>query len=214
MDYEGVSIVKLAHDCFKIKYKKVVYIDPFQIDVNSEKADLILISHEHYDHCNPPDIKKIATKNTIILTVADCQSKLSGLDVKSVTLVEPGNKVKLLDLTIEVVPAYNINKFRSFKIPFHPKENQWVGFVITINNKRIYHTGDTDKIPEMSNLKNIDVAFLPVSGTYVMTAIEAAEACKLINPKLAIPMHYGAIIGTLNDAETFKQRADCRVEIL
>ncbi|MBU1201150.1 MAG: MBL fold metallo-hydrolase [Nanoarchaeota archaeon] len=214
MNYEGIVITKLAHDGFKIKADKVVYIDPFKLESESEKADLVLITHEHYDHCSIDDVKKVSNQNTIIITVADCQSKLSGLDVKNITLVEPGNKVRLLGLEIEVVPAYNVDKFRSPGIPFHSKENNWVGFIITVNDKRIYHAGDTDKIPEMSDLKDIDVALLPVSGTYVMTATEAAQACKLINPKLAIPMHYGSIVGTTTDAETFKRLAPCRVEIL
>jgi len=214
MNYEGIVITKLAHDGFKIKADKAVYIDPFKLESESEKADLVLITHEHYDHCSIDDVKKVSNQNTIIITVADCQSKLSFLDVKNITLVEPGNKVRLLGLEIEVVPAYNVDKFRSPGIPFHSKENNWVGFIITVNDKRIYHAGDTDKIPEMSDLKDIDVALLPVSGTYVMTATEAAQACKLINPKLAIPMHYGSIVGTTTDAETFKRLAPCRVEIL
>ena len=112
------------------------------------------------------------------------------------------------------MPAYNTDKWRSPGVPFHPKENAMIGFVLSIDGKRIYHAGDTDLIAEMNNLKNIDIALLPVSGTYVMTALEAVEACKLIHPKLAIPMHYGAIVGTESDARTFKERAPCRVEII
>ncbi len=208
MDFEGITIERINHDCFMIKGSKVIYVDPFQVPSDAPKADLVLITHEHYDHCSPSDVKKIADQNLIILTVADCQSKLSGLEVKNITLVEPGNKLELLGLRIEVVPAYNTNK------PFHQKENRWVGFVIEMDGKRIYHAGDTDTIPEMSQLKNIDVALLPVSGVYVMNAQEAAEACRKINPRLAIPMHYGAIVGAQSDADSFKQRAPCRVEII
>jgi len=208
MDYEGISVERIYHDCFKIKGSRIVYIDPYQVGDVDEKADLVLITHEHYDHCSPRDVERVSDENTIIITVADCQSKLSGLGVRNITLVEPGDKVELLGLAIEAVPAYNTNK------SFHTKEYNWIGFILTMDGKRIYHAGDTDKIPEMESFENIDVALLPVSGTYVMTAMEAAEACKVIKPKLAIPMHYGAIVGTQGDAETFKQRAPCRVEII
>ena len=106
------------------------------------------------------------------------------------------------------MPAYNLNK------QFHPKSNGWMGVVVTVSGKRIYHAGDTDNIPEMSNLKNIDIALLPVSGTYVMTAEEAADAANRIMPKMAVPMHYGSIIGTRADAERFRQLCKCKVEIL
>ena len=191
-----------------IKGSRTVYIDPFQVENGKEKADILLITHEHYDHCSVKDAEKVVDENTIIITVADCQSKLSGLNVKSMTLVEPGSKLEVQGVTIEAVPSYNTNK------QFQQKEQNWVGFIITIDGKRVYHSGDTDIIPEMEAFTNIDVALLPVSGTYVMTAMEAAEACKKINPKLAIPMHYGAIIESRKDAEIFKQKAGCRVEII
>jgi L-ascorbate metabolism protein UlaG (beta-lactamase superfamily) len=214
MDFEGVSIERVYHDCIKIKSDKVIYIDPFEVPIDSEKADLILLTHEHFDHCSPADISKVSTNQTIVLTVPDSQSKISNIDLKEVVLIEPGKKVKVLGMLIEAVPAYNIDKWRSPGIPYHPKDNEMVGYVINIGGKRIYHAGDTDKIPEMAELENIDVALLPVSGKYVMTAVEAAEACALIKPRLAIPMHYGAIVGTSADAEIFKQRASCDVRII
>jgi L-ascorbate metabolism protein UlaG (beta-lactamase superfamily) len=205
MDVLGLDIKWLGHDGFRIKAEKVVYFDPFKLKNASEPADLILITHEHFDHCSPSDIEKISTPNTQIVTVADCFSKLAGMKVKSVTTVEPGNRLKVQGVEIEVVPAYNINK------KFHPKENLLVGFVVTLNGKRVYHAGDTDKIPEMANLKNIDIALVPVSGTYTMTAEEAAAAVNLIKPKVAIPMHYGEIIGTVSDAQKFKSLCKCEV---
>lgn len=216
MDYEGLIIERLNHDCFKIKAEKVIYFDPYNLLNNLEFADVIFITHSHADHCSPIDIAKIIKSETIIVTVPDCQSKLSNLEVAEVILVEPGKILDLSGLKVEIIPAYNTNKFRSPGIPFHPKENQWVGYIVTIAGKRIYHAGDTDVISEMSNLKDIDIALLPVSGTYVMTAIEAVEACKKINPKLAIPMHYGSIVGTASDAEKFKNSLSsfCKVEII
>lgn len=198
MDYQDISIDWLGHDGFRIKTKEfLIYIDPFKIS-EGEKADLILITHSHYDHCSKEDLKKIADKNTIILGPADCQSKLSSLDIRGLTRLEPNKKIKKDSLTIEAIPAYNTDK------PFHPKDNNWLGYVIDTGNTRIYHAGDTDLIPEMFQLNNINIALLPVSGKYVMTAEQAAKAAKKINAEINIPMHYGEIVGSKEDAEKFK----------
>lgn len=199
MNIEGLDITRIAHSCFKIiASNRVFYFDPFQIP-QGEKADYVFISHEHYDHCSIADIRKIIKPETIIVTVPDCQSKLSGLPVKEVKLVNPGDKFSLPHCEVMVVPAYNINK------QFHMKDNQWVGFIVKINGKILYHTGDTDVIPEMKNLKGIDIMLVPVSGTYVMSPQEAAQLVNALQPKIAIPMHYGSgVAGTIRDGETFK----------
>ncbi len=207
MEIEGVNIEWLGHAGFKVKNDRVIYTDPFRIE-GGEKADLILLSHEHFDHCSVEDIKKIIKPETIIVTVPDCQSKLSGLEIANVTLVRPGDKVNVQGTEIEAVAAYNKDK------QFHPKENEWVGFVFRVNGKRIYHAGDTDHIPEMNSLKDIDIALVPVCGTYVMTAEEAAEAVNSVRPKVAIPMHYGSVVGKKEDAERFREKCRVRVEVL
>jgi len=202
------NITWLGHSAFKLTGEKIVYIDPFQLQGSLEKADILLITHSHYDHCSLQDIQKITTSDTNIFITPDCQSKLR--DVKGkIKLVEPNKKYSVNGILIETVPAYNINK------NFHPKENEWVGYIVTINNKRIYHAGDTDLIPEMKNIK-CDIALVPVSGTYVMDAREAAELVNIIKPKLAIPAHYGSIIGSKEDAIKFKNLTEnyCKVEIL
>lgn len=197
------NITWLGHAGFKIKGEKTIYIDPFKIE-DTEPADIIIVTHEHFDHLSIDDIKKIQTGKTVIVTTQDCYSKFSG-NVKTISI---GKTLDVDGIKIEAVPAYNINKH------FHPKSNGWIGVVITVNGKRIYHAGDTDNIPEMTNLKNIDVALLPVSGTYVMTAEEAADAANKIIPKVAVPMHYGSIVGTKEDAERFKKLCKCAVHIL
>lgn len=195
------NITWLGHDTFKIVDEKTIYTDPFQIK-QSDTADIILITHEHYDHCSPEDVKKIQGPNTTIVTTADCARKLKG----NIKTVKPGDRINVSGVEIEAVPSYNINK------PFHPKANGWVGFIFTVQGQRIYIAGDTDYIPEMKNFK-VDIALLPVSGTYVMTAEEAVKAALDISPKLAIPMHYGAIVGSESDAKKFKDLLKGKVDV-
>jgi L-ascorbate metabolism protein UlaG (beta-lactamase superfamily) len=212
-EYQGLKISWLGHDSFKIKNGKTVIIDPFKIRPTSDRADILLISHEHFDHFSLDDIKKVVSENTTIVTIPAVKKELSGLKVKEVKAVKPGDKLKLGDVSIEVVPAYNLNKFREPGKVFHPKEDGKAGFIIGIKGVRVYHAGDTDAIPEMKGMKP-DVALLPVSGTYVMTPEEAAQAAKMVEAKLAIPMHYGVIVGTEHDAQKFKQLTTVEVQIL
>jgi len=216
MNYEGIEITKIAHDCFKVKKGIVIYIDPFQLSDNEEKADIILITHEHFDHCSIADIKKIIKDSTKLVAINECLSKLNQFENNNLKIVKPGSKLAINDIGIEAVPAYNIDKFRSPNITFHPKEDGHVGYILTINGKRIYHTGDSDVIPEMKEIKNIGIMLVPVSGTYVMTWKEAANAVRIIKPKIAIPMHYSTVVGSEKDAEKFKQEASeiTKVEIL
>jgi L-ascorbate metabolism protein UlaG (beta-lactamase superfamily) len=183
----------LGHDGILYQNKKTIYFDPFQI-AGGPAADIILISHDHFDHCSPDDVKKIQTKDTIIVTEADSAKKLSG----KIEILKPGETKTIQGITIEAVPSYNTNK------EFHVKAKEWLGFIVTLDGVRVYHLGDTDFIPEMKEIK-ADIAFFPVSGTYVMNAQEAVEAAKVLKPKIAIPMHYGAFLGTIEDAKAFKE---------
>lgn len=211
-EYRGVKITWLGHDGYRLTNGKSIYIDPYQIKQGG-KADILLITHEHYDHLSLDDVRKVATPETVVVTVALCERELAKVRVRELRTVKPGDRVEVDGVSVEAVPAYNMNKFRAPGQVFHPKQEGRVGFIVTVNGVRIYHAGDTDAIPEMNGL-HVDVALLPVSGTYVMTPEEAAEAVTRINPKVAIPMHYGAIVGSEADARRFKQLAKCEVQIL
>ncbi len=202
----------LGHDTVRIDEPLTIYFDPYELSGEHPPADVIFITHEHYDHCSPEDVSKVQKDDTTIVTIAAAAEKLEG----DVRIVGPGDKITVKKIEVEAVPAYNINKFRSPGELFHPKEAGHVGFIITLNGQCIYHAGDTDHIPEMANLqeKAIDIAFLPVSGTYVMNADEAVEAAKEIQPQIAVPMHVGRGIGSLEDAQTLKDNAPMEVVIL
>lgn len=204
MRIDDIDLEWLGHSTFKIRAAgKLIFIDPYQISAK-EKADMILITHSHYDHCSQQDIEKIAKDGTIVVCTADCQSKITRLSQKiRLELVEPGTDIATDTLKIRAVDAYNPNK------KFHPKNEGWVGYIIQTDHTTIYHAGDTDNIKEMLNLTgygkkgNFFIALLPVGGTYTMNPEEAAEAASIIKPSLAIPIHYGSIVGSRSDAEKF-----------
>jgi len=212
-DFQGITIRWLGHDGFLIKNGKTVVVDPFKLRSVPGKADILLISHEHFDHMSIEDIKKVISEKTVLVSCLSCKEELSKIKFAKTKFLQPGESVILDNVTIEAVPAYNINKFREPGKPFHPKEDGKLGFVLQFEGVRIYHAGDTDFVPEMRDLKP-DIALLPVSGTYVMTAAEAASAARSISPKLAIPMHYSSIVGSERDALEFKRLAPCEVQIL
>ena len=192
----------LGHAGFRIDGDKVIYFDPYQIE-SGPQADLIFISHDHFDHCSPEDVAKIQGPETIIITEKDSAGKLTG----DVRVIKPGETLVLDGVKILGVPSYNTDK------DFHPRRNGWLGFLVEMSGISIYHSGDTDFIPEMKEL-NVDIALLPVSGTYVMTADQAVKAALAIGPGLAIPMHYGTIVGGNQDAVTFKSALDGKVPVL
>jgi L-ascorbate metabolism protein UlaG (beta-lactamase superfamily) len=180
-----VKVKWLGHAAFQIKGKdKTVYIDLGEGAAPSDKADLVLVTHSHWDHFDPKVIERVRKEGTVIIAPRDCIPKLGA----GARAVEPGDRLKVGDLEVRAVHAYNVKRFRSPGVPFHPK-GFGVGYVLGIDGKSIYHAGDTDFIPEMKELKGVDVAILPTGDTYTMNNQEAADAAIIINPKIAIPMH-------------------------
>ena len=200
----GTTLQWLGHASFKICYENaVIYVDPWKLKDSPQDASLVLVSHSHYDHYSPEDIAKISGAETKLIASADVVTK-----EKNGEMILNGLTVDLGSVRVSGVAAYNPNK------QFHPKANNWVGFVIEVGSKRIYYAGDTDLTDEMKSLKEIDVALLPVGGTYTMDATEAAEATKYIKSKIAIPYHWGDIVGGRADAEAFADAAECKVQVL
>jgi L-ascorbate metabolism protein UlaG (beta-lactamase superfamily) len=208
MKVDDVEIKWLGHSGFFIKNfvdSKTIYIDPFKISDNREKADLILITHGHYDHCSVEDMGKIIKEGTRIVIPADCQSKINKFKIPvKIDIVIPGQELNYGNVKINTVPSYNIDK------TFHPREEGWLGYLIKIREVIIYHAGDTDLIPEMQRLTGYPkdkkfIAFFPVGGRFTMNVEEAVEAAKIIKPFLAVPIHYGSIVGEENDAREFVQ---------
>jgi len=212
-EYNNIGITWTGHAGFKILHgNKKMYIDPYKLSNKYENifdADIVLITHNHFDHLSIEDLKNIINERTVIVSARECLSQLKSLKVKDLIGIDPHNNEKLDDLVVEAVPAYNVNK------DFHPKDDKKIGFIIKFGNDRIYHTGDSDIIPEMKDT-NPTIVLIPVSGTYVMTAEEASKAVnELINPKIAIPMHYGTIVGNKEDAIRFSELVTvCETKIL
>lgn len=216
MKFKEVEINWLGHSGFLILNSKIIYIDPFKIKDGLPKADVVLLTHGHYDHCSVEDLEKIIKEGTRIFCTPDCQSKVTRFDTPiRMQLVSPGEEYDLGTVKISTIASYNVDK------PFHSKDENLVGYLIKMNDCIIYHSGDTDKIPEMEKLTGFNgrefIALISIGGRFTMDVNEAHEAVKLIKPSVVIPMHWGSIVGTRDEALEFKELCEAdgfRVEIL
>lgn len=201
----------LCHSSIKINKEKIIYIDPFKINENFNDADIVFITHSHYDHYSKEDINKIKKDDTKIIAPKETIEKLlqEGYKQETIIEVEPNKEYKVEGIKFETISAYNIDK------QFHPKENEWVGYIIELQGIRYYIAGDTDINEEDKKVK-CDVAFVPVGGTYTMNYKEAANFINEIKPKIAVPIHYGSVVGTKQDAINFigLVESNIRCEIL
>lgn len=192
------DIEVLYHSCIRMNKEKMIYIDPYHIEKNYNDADMIFITHDHYDHYSEEDIDKVRKNNTIFIVPENLLNKLikKGINDENIITLDPGDAENIDGIKVEAIHSYNIDK------PFHPKENNWLGYVIEIDGVRYYIAGDTD-ITEENKIIKCDVAFVPVGGTYTMNFSEAAQLINIIKPKNAVPIHYGSVVGTKQDATDF-----------
>ena len=192
------NIEVLYHSSIRIDKEKIIYIDPFKIDKNYNDADIVFITHDHFDHYSEEDIDKVINENTTIIIPEELLTKIlrKGINKNAVITVESNKEYMVQGIKFETIPAYNTDK------TFHPKENDWVGYIITLDGIRYYIAGDTDITEENRKVK-CDVAFVPVGGTYTMDFKEAAQLINEIQPKIAVPIHYGSVVGTRQDATDF-----------
>ncbi len=205
---DSVSLLErlhwLGHASFRLDGPATIYFDPWNLKGQPPQADIILVSHEHFDHCSPDDVRLISGPGTVIVTNPGAAKELRG----NARVLQPGERTTVGEVEIEAVPAYNVGK------SYHPRQAGHVGFIVTVGGERIYFAGDSDHIPEMADIR-CDVALLPVGGTYTMDAEEAAQAAADIRPQVAVPMHWGAgVIGSRADAERFRSLYDGEVVIL
>ena len=201
------KIEVLCHSSIKITKGVIIYFDPFKIKKEYHDADLIFITHSHYDHFSPEDINKVRKEATIIIATQDLLDKLLtlGFTKESIIIVKQNENFNVKDINFKTIPAYNTNK------NFHPKENNWVGYLLTLDNTTYYIAGDTDITKENRKVR-CDVAFVPIGGTYTMTVEEAAKLINEIKPKIAIPTHYGEIVGDTSDKERFVKLINTDIE--
>ncbi len=191
----------LTHASIRFERDKVIYIDPFKIDGAPKDADIIFCTHDHFDHLSPGDIKKVMKPGAILVVPKKKAKKFKKYELSEVIGVEPFNEYEAQGIKFRTVPSYNLEK------KFHKKKKNWVGYIIDVDEASYYFAGDTDYIPEMDEIE-ADVVFLPVGGTYTMNAEEAAKAANSIKPKVAVPIHFGTVVGTREDAETFAKNLD------
>ena len=200
---EGVSHFKQS--TIRIKGEKTIYIDPFSIDGEPKDADIIFVTHTHGDHFSIADIKKVIKSDTVLVVPADGVENAMKAGFKNVTSIVPSKAYKVDGISFATIPSYNIDK------EYHKKDSNWVGYIVNLNGNTYYAAGDTDVIPEMDGVK-ADVAFLPVGGTYTMTAAQAAAAANIIKPLVAVPIHFADIVGTVEDAQKFVEGLDSGIK--
>ena len=204
---EGIKIN--CHSSIKIEKDKTIYIDPFRINEVPHDADYIFITHSHYDHFSVQDILKVAKIDTVFVSTEDTKSSLElmGIPEEQIVIVEPNNKYELDNIKFETLPSYNENK------KYHPKENNWVGYIIELNEIKYYIAGDTDNIEEIQNIK-CDIAFLPIGGEFTMNAEQASQLANKIDIKIVVPTHYGELVGSKDDLSQFIELTNKEVKVL
>ncbi len=202
------NIIVNTQSSIRIKLDKVLYFDPFKIEEDTHDADIIFITHEHYDHFDISSINNIKNDNTIIVAPKSMDNQINEISFKDYIYLSPNEEKTIDNITVKTIPSYNIDK------PFHPRSNNWLGYIVIYDNITYFVSGDTDMTPENKNVK-CDIALLPIGGHFTMDSKEASELIKVINPKVVIPTHYGSIVGSMDDAKTLKEYLnDTNIEVV
>ena len=206
MSYDHIQVN--TQSSIRIEGSKVVYFDPFQIGAEAHDADLICITHAHYDHFDPKSILRVCKQDTELAVPASMAGDLEKLVWKGkIHLLSPGEKLETAGLILTATPAYNKLK------PFHPKRNGWLGYLLEMDGRVYYVAGDTDAVKELQEIR-CDAALVPIGGKFTMNAREAAGLVNKIKPRAAIPTHYGSLVGKPQDAETFRKMVDREVQVV
>ena len=201
---EGVQV--FTQNSIKIEKEKIIYMDTYEMQEKKHDADIIFITHTHYDHFSLKDIEKVKKKDTVIVGPKGTEEvQKIGFLKENIKIVKPNQSYEIEGIKVETVPAYNLDK------KFHPKENEWVGYILNLQGAKYYIAGDTDDIEEIRNIK-CDVAFIPIGGTYTMDAKEAANLVNVMQPKIVVPTHYGSIVGRKEDAQIFAQKLNANIQ--
>ncbi|MBQ8369447.1 MAG: MBL fold metallo-hydrolase [Clostridia bacterium] len=198
-----------THSSIRIAAEKIIYIDPFKLEGAPHDADIIFVTHAHFDHFSPEDIEKIAKPETVYVMPESMQKDAAkaGIADGNLVMLTPEQKTEICGIPVETVPSYNIGK------PMHPKKNGWLGYILTVGTQRIYIGGDMDATPEAAAVQ-CDIAMLPIGGTYTMNAKEAAALVNEMRPKTVIPTHYGSIVGLKKDEKTFLKLVDDGIDVV
>ena len=192
----------------RLGFDKVIYFDPYKIETDKHDADIIFITHNHYDHMDSESIEKVKNDNTIVVAPKSMEDVISKIEFSDYIYLEPFDETNLDNINIKTIPAYNNEK------QFHPRTNNWLGYIVTINNTTYYIAGDTDVTEEANNIK-CDIAFIPIGGHFTMNVEEATGLIKRINPKIVIPIHYGSIIGEPIYGKVLKENlSDTSIEVI
>lgn len=201
---EGVQV--FTQNSIKIEKEKIIYMDTYEMQEKKHDANIIFITHTHYDHFSLKDIEKVKKKDTVIVGPEGIEEvQKIGFLKENIKIVKPNQSYEIEGIKVETVPAYNLDK------KFHPKENEWVGYILNLQGAKYYIAGDTDDIEEIRNIK-CDVAFIPIGGTYTMDAKEAANLVNVMQPKIVVPTHYGSIVGRKEDAQIFAQKLNANIQ--
>ena len=198
------NIIVNIHSSIKIVFDKVIYFDPYEIKDNTYDADIIFITHNHYDHLDIESINKVKNNNTIVIAPKSIEEDIKRIEFKDYIYLNPYGEIDIDNINIKTIPAYNIDK------PFHPRSNNWLGYIITYNNISYYIAGDTDKTEDNMKVK-CDIAFIPIGGKFTMDVNEASELINIINPKVVIPIHYGSVVGSMELGKVLKDLVNVEV---